>query len=145
MRAMHLMAGAVLATGLIAVSAKAGPIPMDNPISIDGVDTVCTGIGDEAQHDARWAAYNTRIEFSKGGQQYLSGAHVVLADSHGKTLAALDCSGAWVLFKLSPGKYKVTATLTEQPGAGTKSTMISPPATGQKRFIIAFPHINANQ
>ncbi|MBI3676700.1 MAG: hypothetical protein HY243_08800 [Proteobacteria bacterium] len=139
MRVMQLALGAALATTLIVLSAKAGPIPMDNPISIDGIDTVCTGIGDEAQHDPRWAAYNTRIEFSNGGQQYLSGAHVVLGDRHGKTLASLDCSGAWVLFKLSPGKYKVTATLTGQAGAGTKSTMITPPAKGQKRFIIAFP------
>jgi hypothetical protein len=142
---MNLAGGTALATALIVLSAKADPLPMDNPISIDGVQTVCTGIGDEAQHDPRWAAYNARIEFSNGARQYLSGAHVTLAGAGGKTMAALDCSGPWVLFKLSPGKYKVTATITGQPGAGTKSTTISPPAKGQKRFIIAFPGANANQ
>lgn len=144
MRFTQLAAGAAFATGLIALSATAAPIPMDNPMSIDGIDTVCTGIGDEAQHDPRWTAYNSRIEFSNGGQQYLSGAHVVL-EQGGKTLAALDCSGPWVLFKLSPGSYKVTATITGQPEAGTKSTTITPPAHGQRRFIIAFPGVDPNK
>ncbi len=83
-----------LALGAIVIGGTAGflwpaeadvPMPMDNPISVDGVDTVCTGIGDEAQHDARWLAYPIRVEFSNGGAQYLSGAHVVLSAVGGKT------------------------------------------------------------
>ena len=55
-----------LALGVMALGGAAGffwpaqadvPLPMDNPISIDGVQTVCTGIGDEAQHDPRWLAF----------------------------------------------------------------------------------------
>ena len=84
------------------------PMPMDNPISIDGVQTVCTGIGDEAQHDPRWLAFPLRVEFSNGGAQYLSGAHVVLSSVGGKTMAALDCEGPWVLFQVGPGTYKIT-------------------------------------
>ena len=91
-----------LALGVMALGGVAGffwpaqadvPMPMDNPVSIDGVQTVCTGIGDEAQKDPRWLAFPVRIEFSNGGAQYLSGAHVVLSSSGGKTLAALDCAG----------------------------------------------------
>jgi hypothetical protein len=113
-------------------------VPMDNPISINGVQSVCTGIGDEAQHDPRWLTYPLRIEFSNGGAQYLSGAHVVLSAAGGKTLAALDCAGPWVLFKVGPGNYKVDATLLNNQGGGTRSAMISPPASGQKRVVLQF-------
>lgn len=119
-------------------------VPMDNPITINGVDTVCTGIGDEAQHDPRWKAYPIRVEFSNGGAQYLSGAHVVLSSTGGKTLAALDCAGPWVLFKLGPGNYTVSATLLSNQGGGERSATFSPPATGQKRVVLQFK-LNPNQ
>jgi hypothetical protein len=126
------------------LSLLAGPalaqnsIPMDQPMTVSGVDTVCTGIGADAEHDPRWAAYPIRIEFSNGAAQYLSGAHVELATADGKPLAALDCDGPWVLFKLAPGRYKVTATLIDQPGGGTSSAVFSPPASGQKRVVLGF-------
>ena len=112
--------------------------PMDNPFSIDGVQTVCTGIGDEAQHDPRWTAFPIRVEFSNGGAQYLSGAHVALSTASGKPLAALDCAGSWVLFKLGPGEYKVDATLLNNQGGGTRTATFSPPAHGQKRVELQF-------
>jgi hypothetical protein len=121
-----------------------GTIAMDQPVTIGSVDTVCTGIGDDAQHDPRWLAYPVRVEFSNGGAQYLSGAHVALSTASGKPLAALDCAGPWVLFKLGPGSYKVTATLTGQQGGGTTSATFSPPAKGQKRVVLGF-HIQPNQ
>ena len=57
---------------------------MDQPISIDGTETVCTGIGDEAQADPRWKAYPIRVEFSNNPPQYLSGAHVTLNDGRAR-------------------------------------------------------------
>ncbi|HEY5048827.1 MAG TPA: hypothetical protein VII49_12495 [Rhizomicrobium sp.] len=121
-----------------------GSIAMDQPVTIGAVDTVCTGIGDDAQHDPRWLAYPVRIEFSNGGAQYLSGAHVELSTASGQPLAALDCAGPWVLFKLGPGHYKVNATLTGQQGGGTSSATFSPPEKGQKRVVLGF-HIQPNQ
>lgn len=121
-----------------------GTIPMDQPVTMGSVDTVCTGIGADAQHDPRWLAYPIRIEFSNGGAQYLSGAHVELFTGSGKPLAALDCAGPWVLFKLGPGTYHVSATLTGQQGGGTSSASFSPPAHGQKRVVLGF-HILPNQ
>ena len=141
-----------LAITAIAIGAAAGfawpahaqsYVSMDNPITINGVDTVCTGIGDEAQHDPRWAAYPIRVEFSNGGAQYLSGAHVTLS-SGGKTLAALDCAGSWVLFKLAPGSYQVEASLLNNQGGGVRSGDFSPPAHGQKRVVLQFK-LGANQ
>jgi hypothetical protein len=119
-------------------------VPMDRPITIGGVQTVCTGIGDEAQHDPRWFAYPIRIEFSNDGAQYLSGAHVVLSSADGKPLAALDCAGAWVLFKLEPGNYRVDATLLYNQGGGSRSAAFSPPATGQRRVVLQFK-VSPNQ
>jgi hypothetical protein len=119
-------------------------IQMDSPVSIGGIQTVCTGIGDDAQHDPRWLAFPIRIEFSNGGAQYLSGAHVELSTAGGKALAALDCAGPWVLFQVGPGSYKVTATLTGQQGGGTSTATFSPPAKGQKRVVLGF-HLQANQ
>jgi hypothetical protein len=122
--------------------ASADPMPMDNPTTMNGVETVCTGIG-SAEDNPAWKAYPIRVEFSNGGAQYLAGAHVVLAQG-GKTLAAFDCAGSWVLFKVPNGSYKVTATLTGQPGGAARSAAFSPPATGQKRVVIQFPP-QANQ
>jgi hypothetical protein len=119
-------------------------VTMDNPITINGVETVCTGVGDEAQHDPRWAAYPIRVEFSNGGAQYLSGAHVALSAADGKPLAALDCAGAWVLFKLAPGNYKVDASLLNNQGGGMRSATFSPSAHGQKRVVLQFK-LNPNQ
>jgi hypothetical protein len=141
MRFVHLAAAAVLfggAAGLV-WPVKADPLPMDQEITVNGIETACTGIGDEPKADPRWKAYPIRVEFSNGGAQYLSGAHVTLSQG-GKSLTSFDCSGAWVLFKnLKPGSYKVSATITDQPGAGEKSVMFSPPATGQKRVVIEYP------
>jgi hypothetical protein len=117
--------------------AAADAIPMDNPATLNGIDVVCTGIG-SAQDDPRWKTYPVRVEFSNGGAQYLAGAHVSLS-SGGKQLTAFDCSGSWVLFRVKSGNYKVSATLTDQPGSGERSATFSPPATGQKRVVIQFP------
>jgi len=144
MKFVHLALAAVATGALIGFvwPANADPMPMDQAITINGVQTVCTGVG-SAEDDPQWSAYPIRVEFSNGGSQYLSGAHVVLSEG-GKELAALDCSGPWVLFQLKPGKYKVTATVTDQPGAGTRSAMFSPPASGQKRVVLQFPTPSGN-
>ncbi len=119
-------------------------VPLDDPVSVSGIPTVCTGIGDDAQHDPRWAAYPVRVEFANRGGQFVSGAHLVLSTSGGKTLATLDCAGPWVLFKLGPGSYKATATLSGDASGTAHSVSFSPPASGQKRVAIVFP-LAANQ
>src|SRR5438477_8706030 len=136
---------AVLAGGFAAPAAWAdAPVPLDTPTTIGGVDTACTGIGEEAQKDPRWLAYPVRIEFSNGGAQYLSGAHVELTTAGGRPILGLDCQGSWVLFRLQPGSYKVTATLMSQPGGGSSSATFSPPRSGQKRIVLDF-RVGPNQ
>ena len=138
MRIARLAAGAAIALTLPALAAHAAsPMPMDVPISIDGTETVCTGIGDEAQSDPRWKTYPVRVEFSNKLMHYLSGAHVALKDGTGKTMATVDCAGAWVLFKLEPAKYAVEASLLWQ-ASETSSATFDAPATGQKRVVLRF-------
>ena len=142
MKFVHLAVAAVVAGGAAGFiwPAHAESLPMDQPITVNGIETACSGIGDEPKTDPRWPAYPIRVEFSNGGAQYLSGAHVTLSEG-GKQLTAFDCSGAWVLFKnLKPGAtYKVSATVVAQPGAGEKSATFTPPSSGQKRVVIQFP------
>jgi hypothetical protein len=146
MKFVHLAVAAV-AMGTAAGfywPAEADPMAMDNPVTMNGIETVCTGIG-SGQDNPAWKTYPIRVEFSNGGAQYLAGAHVELSQG-GKTLTSFDCAGSWVLFKLAPGSYKVSAALTRQDGAkgDTKSATFSPPASGQKRVVIQFP-VTANQ
>jgi hypothetical protein len=144
MKFVHLAVAAVLvggAAGFIWPAAADSSLPMDNPTTINGVETVCTGIG-SAEDNPVWKTYPIRVEFSNGGAQYLAGAHIVLSQG-GKTLTAFDCAGSWVLFKVAAGSYKVTATMSQGNG-GPRSATFSPPASGQKRVVIQFP-VQANQ
>jgi len=134
-----------LALAVMAGPALAGSLPMDQPITLNGIETVCTGIGDEAMHDPRWPAYPIRVEFSNGGAQYLSGAHFVLKDADGKALTSLDCDGPWVLLKLPAGKdYIAAASFPDDPDDGVRSGRFTVPSHKQKRVVLAFPHIPPN-
>ncbi|HWA30578.1 MAG TPA: hypothetical protein VG867_05755 [Rhizomicrobium sp.] len=142
MKFVHLAAAAVLIGGAAGFMwpAHAASLPMDQAITVNGIETACTGIGDAEQTNPLWKEYPVRIEFSNGGAQYLAGAHVTLSQDS-KPLASFECSGSWVLFKnLKAGAtYKVAATITDQPGAGEKTVSIKPPKSGQQRFVIQFP------
>ena len=139
---LRSLAAAAAIAFMQATPAVADPMPMDNPVTLNGIETVCTGIAD-SKDDPRWKTYPVRIEFSNGGNQYLAGAHVELSQGS-KQLASLDCSASWVLFKLAPGEYSVTATLTGS-SAKPRTAKFSPPATGQKRIVLRFPDFQANQ
>jgi len=123
---------AVLAIGGVG----ANPIPMDTPVAMGSVETVCTGVGD-SKDDPRWKSYPIRVEFSNPSAQYLAGAHVTLTNVSGATLADFDCSGSWVLFRLPRGLYTVTAKLAAAAVAPA-SAKFEPPMTGQKRVVLRF-------
>ena len=132
------------AAALVSTAATADPLPMDTPIPMGNVETVCTGIG-SSKDDTRWSEYPIRVEFSNGAAQYLAGVHLTLSAGP-NTLASFDCSGSWVLFRLPPGKYTVSAQLHEQPGAEPHSaTFVTSGAGPQKRVEVQFPHLAANE
>lgn len=120
-----------------------GAIPMDTPTTINGIETVCTGIGAPQRQNPQWLAFPVRIEFANTGAQHVLGAHVDLTSAGGQALASLDCHGPLVLFRLNPGTYRVTATLFSQPG-GTASATFAAPRTGQRRVVLTF-NVGANQ
>lgn len=136
---------AFVAVALFAAApALAASMPMDTPTDIGSVNAVCTGVG-SAENDPRWTAYPVRVVFSNGGAQFLSGVHLTL-NQDGKTLATVDCDGPWVLLKLPKGDYRVTATLTGQPGGKPHSADFSTSGMGaQQRVEIQFPKVEANQ
>jgi len=139
---------ALAATALICLfvgPAVAAPMPMDQPVTMNGITTVCTGIGSDARNDPRWKAYPVRIEFSNGGSQYLIGAHVTLMTAAGKELASVDCHGSWVLFQLPSGNYKVSASLLDHPDQPIESARFSPPRSGQMRVVLEFSGVPPNQ
>ncbi|MBV9991334.1 MAG: hypothetical protein JOZ72_08565 [Alphaproteobacteria bacterium] len=124
----------VLAFAVPAVPAAAAPLPMDVPVTLGSVETVCTGIG-EGKNDPRWKAYPIRVEFADAAAHYIAGAHVALAGADGTTMAELDCSGSWVLFKTPRGLYSVTGRI----GTETASGKFQTPMTGQMRLVLRFP------
>jgi hypothetical protein len=135
----NFVLGGALSAALVAPVA-ADPLPMDSPVTSGTVEMVCTGVG-SGKDDPRWASYPVRVEFSNGGAQFLSGAHVKLTGAGGKAMGEFDCNGPWVLLRLPRGHYNVTATI----GDKTHSTSFSPPDHGQKRVEIQFPGFAANE
>ncbi|HVW74923.1 MAG TPA: hypothetical protein VHC39_14905 [Rhizomicrobium sp.] len=104
----------------------------DTPTSINGIDTVCTGVG-SAKDDPRWKAYPVKIVLATTSGADLANAHVALAKG-GQTLVETDCDAPWVLFKAPPGKYTATATLIGGSGHSVSFTS----GTVQKEVTILF-------
>jgi len=133
------------AAGLVAVvsaPAFAQSTPMDRPIQMNGMETVCTGIG-ESKDDTRWPSYPIRIEFSNGGAQYLSGATVKVS-SGGTQVFEMDCPGAWVLLKGPAGNYRVNA-LIDDSTAKPVTAAFTIGNRQQKRIILRFPDYKSNE
>ena len=107
----------------------------DTPTTINGVETVCTGVG-SAKDDPRWAAYPVKIVLATTGGANLANAHVSLSQD-GKDVAGLDCDAPWILFKPAAGSYTATATL--KVGGGTASESFTTDGTGpQKEITLTF-------
>jgi hypothetical protein len=123
-------------------AALADPAPMDTPVQMNGLETVCTGVG-ETKDDPKWLAYPIRIEFSNGGAQYLSGATVRISRGS-DTVGSLDCPGAWVLLKGAPGEYRVDVTI-DNSSANAVNASFRMGTGGQKRIVLRFPDFQPNQ
>ncbi len=139
---MMFPTAAIVMAAAMAAPQLPQPMAMDTPVAYGSLQTVCTGVG-SAKDDPQWSSYPIRIEFSNGGAQYLSGAHVTLRNG-GKDVADLNCAGPWVLVKGTPGSYGVTAAIN---GSGAKpATATFSLGTGaQKRVVLRFPDFQANE
>ncbi len=136
--ALALMSASVaLQLAGVAAAEEITRLPADEPITVNGIELACTGIGDEAQSDPRWKAFPVRLEFAGGNAQYLADVDVSVTNSAGTELFQVRCDSAWVLAKLPPGKYQVKGTFRNL----VKSSNFNAPKSGQARIIVRFPEI----
>jgi hypothetical protein len=124
-------AGFALSTFMMAEEAVA---VQDTPTTINGVETVCTGVG-SAKDDPRWSAYPIKIVLATTGGANLANAHVSLTKG-GQEVAGLDCDAPWILFKPPAGNYTATATLIGTTNSA--HTNFSTSGSGQKEVTLTF-------
>jgi len=110
-RLAGLLAVCSLIGGLSSAHAdSATKLPFDTPTMVDGMEAVCTGIGQDSRADPRWNAYPLKIVLAGEGGQYLGEADVNVA-AEGETMMDVRCGGPWVLFNLESGRYTITAKI----------------------------------
>jgi hypothetical protein len=132
-RTMCIALMAALAATAHAQETKTPSFPIDTPMSMRAIEAVCTGISSDARADPRWAAYPLRIEVVGAGGEFLGDAQVTLSKGD-EALAAVNCGGPWVLFKVMPGAYAVSA---EVEGI-TKTARVNVAGSGQARVVLRF-------
>ena len=120
-------------SALVTLAATQALAVQDTPTSINGVDTVCTGVG-SAKDDPRWKGYPVKIVLATAGGADLANAHITLSKG-GQQLVETDCDAPWVLMKLPAGQYSVAASI----GARTGNASFSTSGSGQKTVTITMP------
>ena len=131
---LFLMSTVVGFSALAVMAATQALAVQDTPTNINGVDTVCTGVG-SAKDDPRWKDYPVKIVLATTGGADLANAHISLKG--GQTTVETDCDAPWVLFKAPAGKYTATATLNGGSGQ-SHSASFSTNGSSQKTVTILF-------
>ena len=134
--AMRFMFGALLVGGAITCGAYAqtpGAMPNDTPTTVDGIETVCTGVAVNPEDMPRWNAYPLKVVVAGKGGQFLAGEQVTVTQG-GHNVVRVICDGPWLLFKLAPGEYRVSATLDGK----TEESVAHAPKSGQGRITLRF-------
>jgi hypothetical protein len=136
MRIWTSAALALIATTLPALAVQ------DTPATINGVETVCTGVG-SGKDDPRWSAYPVKIVIANTAGENVAAMQIALT-ANGKPMVQTTCDAPWILFKLPAGHYGVTATMVNAPGTSRKADFAIS-GSGQKEVTIAFPAAAPNQ
>src|ERR1051325_4385666 len=97
-------AGFGLSTFMMAEEAAA---VQDTPTTINGVETVCTGVG-SAKDDPRWSQYPVKIVLATTGGANLANAHVSLTKG-GKEVAGPEFAVPMLLLESPAGTHNTTA------------------------------------
>jgi len=107
------MKAVLLTLGLIAASSNLfaqGYGLTDSVKKKGGVTYLCSGIG-ESKDDPRISSFPMKIVFATNSSALYSDVTVkVTDDASGKPVFDVFCDGAWLLVKVAPGKYRITAT-----------------------------------
>ncbi len=135
------LAMAAVAACATANADDANTMPNDEPVQMNGVKYACTGVGDDAKEDPRWAEFAMRIEFANRDAEYLADVTVSVTDAKGEKLFEdARCDSPWFLADLPAGKYTIAATVE----GVTKTAKFTSPKSGQSRIVVRFPELPAN-
>ncbi len=112
MQSLPMIATACV-TILAAGTAMAQVAPQPGvPTMIDGIQTVCTGAGQDSRDNPAWNDYSLKLEFDDANGAYLGDERVtVTGNGHS---VSVHCAGPWVLMMLPDGTYHVSADLGDR-------------------------------
>ena len=128
---------AVVAGGAMAWPMTQAMAVQDQPVSIGGVESVCTGVG-SAKDNPAWSSYPVKLVFANPKGEDLAQEHISVMQG-GKSVVETDCDAPWVLMKLPAGSYSVAASIGARTGNASFSTSGS---GGQKTVTITMPPAN---
>jgi len=123
-----IVLASLLGTGMAIAQLQS---PADSqPVTISGIETVCTGTTTDVRADPQWHAYPFHLEFAWNSGEYL-GDEQVTVTGNGHSVS-VHCAGPWVLMKLPSGTYRVSADV---PDGGHRDFSMSVPG----RTVLHFP------
>jgi PKD repeat protein len=131
---ISVAAGSALALPALTQSAFA---VQDQPTTIGGIETVCTGVG-SAKDNPAWGSYPVKLVFANPKGEDLAQEHISVMQG-GKSVVETDCDAPWVLMKLPAGQYSVAASI----GARTGNASFTTSGSGQKTVTVTMPPANA--
>ena len=120
---------ALTGAGMALAQSDPGAPPPPQVRSAGGVDYVNGGAGSESRDaiTAMQGRFGLKLVFSDASGEYLVADHVAVKGKSGEVFA-VDRAGPWLLVKLPPGRYIVTATYggksaqqTVEVGASTRT------------------------
>lgn len=111
-------------------------LPVDQVVDVQGTQVACSGIGKGDETNPQFAGLPVKFSLVGGYGQWLGDETLTVSDQNGGRSINVKCSGPWVLMRLDPGRYSVTA---EVPDAGTKTVSFSVPSSGSREVTIRFP------
>ena len=121
----------MLATGALAVQ--------DQPVTINGTEVVCTGVG-SAKDNPAWSSYPVKLVFANPAGEDLAQVHVAVMQG-GKSVVETDCDAPWVLMKLPAGSYNVSARAGASMGKASFVTKGGP----QQTVTVMLPQSQSGQ
>ena len=132
---ISLAAGTALAWPALVAPVQA---VQDQPVTIGGVESVCTGVG-SAKDNPAWSGYPVKLVFANTAGEDLAQVHVAITQGS-RTVMETDCDAPWLLIKAPSGSYGVHATV----GARTATANFSAAGSGQKTVTLMFPKQSAS-
>lgn len=127
---------AIAALAALAFSSTAALAVQDQPTTINGVETVCTGVG-SAKDDPRWSAYPVKLVIANTTGQNLAAMQISLSQG-GTVLVQTTCDAPWTLFRLPAGNYTATAAMMGGAQGMSRKADFSTDGKTQKEVTIEF-------